>query len=107
MAISQGQERQPVDEHELISAFAEMLRHEPSVIQMWVSRHRDVVSFWLLTTPIELAGERRLYHLGGDLFDRFPDTVFHVHLLNPLFYDEFMPEEILPTGAKEIALRVA
>lgn len=106
MAIPQGQERQSVDEYELVSTFVEMLRHEPSVLKMWVSRHRGVVSFWLLTTPIEISGERRLYHLGGELFDRFPDALFQVHLLNPRFYDELIPEEILPKGAKEIALRV-
>jgi hypothetical protein len=107
MAISQAHDHQPVDVYELASALAEMVRDEPSVLRMWVSVHRNSPSFWLLTEPMELDGERRLHRRAGDLYDRYPSTDFRLHLLNPLFYDELFPEDILPMGAEEIALGAA
>lgn len=107
MAIPQQHESQPVDVHELAAALAEMVRHEPSVLRMWVSSHRGVVSFWLLTPEIEAEEERHLYGLSGDLQDRFPDAFFHVHLINPRYYEWFDLDMLLPQGAEEFALRVA
>jgi hypothetical protein len=108
MAIPQQHESQPVDVHELAAALAEMVKDEPSVLRIWVSNHRDVVSLWLLTTTsIATVDERRLYGLSGALFDRFPDALFHVHVLNPLDYEPFDLNVALPKGAEEIALRAA
>ena len=107
MAISQAHDHQPVDVYELASALAEMVRNEHSVLRMWMSCHRGVASFWLLTTSLEARDERHLYGLSGDLFDRFPDAMFRLHLLNPRDYKSFELDLILPKGAEEIALRAA
>ena len=75
---------------------------------MWVSTHRDVTSFWLLTTTeIESRDELRLYGLTGDLQDRFPTALFNLHLVNPLYYEWFELDLVLPKGAEEFALRAA
>lgn len=108
MAISREHELQPVDAHELAAALAEMVRHDPRALRMWVSSHRGIASLWLLTTTsIEATDERRLYGLAGDLQDRFPDALFHLHVVNPLDYASFELDLVLPTGAEEIALRPA
>jgi hypothetical protein len=107
MAVPREQEAQPVDGHELATALAEMIGHEPSVVRMWMSYHRGVASFWLLTTSTEASDERRLYGLSGDLFDRFPEAMFRLHLLNPRDYESFELELVLPQGAEEIALRAS
>ena len=115
MAIPQGQERQPVDEHGLpvdehglTAALAGMVRDDPAVLRMWVSSHRGVASFWLLTqASVATAAERRLYGLSGALFDRFPEADFRLHVVNPRDYEPFELDIVLPTGAKEIALRAA
>jgi hypothetical protein len=107
MAIPQQPEVQPVDAHELAAALAEMVRHEPSVLRMWVSSHRGVAHFWLLTPEIETKDELRLYGLSGKLFDRFPESDFHLHVVNPRDYEWFELDIVLPKGAEEIALRAA
>ena len=107
MAIPQEHELQPVDAHAVGAALARLVRDEPSVLRMWVSSHRGVTSLWLLTTPMGLDGERGLRRGAGSLFDLFPGTDVQLHLLNPQFYDELVPEELLPSGANEIALRVS
>jgi hypothetical protein len=100
-------ESQPVDTRALASALAEMVSDEPSVLRMWVSSHRGVTSFWLLTPDIEPREELRLYGLSGNLQDRFPDALFHLHLLIPHYYEWFDLDMLLPRGAEELALRAA
>jgi len=107
MAIPQEHDLQPADAHALAAALAELVKHEPTVLRMWVSSHRGVTSLWLLTPEIESDDERRLYWLTGDLQDRFPSALFHFHLLNPRYYEEFELDWLLPQGAKEIVLRAA
>ena len=108
MAIPQQHESQPADVNELAAALAEMVKDDPSVLRMWVSSHRGVASFWLLTTTsIATVDERRLYGLSGALFDQFPNALFHVHVVNPLDYEPFALDVALPKGAEEIALRAA
>ena len=107
MAISRKQDAAPVDAHELAAAFAELIGHEPSVLRVWMSSHRGVVGFWLLTPEIESDEERRLYRFSGDLQDRFPEALFHLHLLNPRYYESFDLDVLVPRGAEEIALHPA
>jgi hypothetical protein len=107
MAIPQQPEVQTVDAHDLASALAEMVRDDPSVLRMWVSSHRGVASFWLLTPDIESKEERRLYRLTGDLQDRFPTALFNFHLLVPHYYEWFDLDMLLPQGAEELVLRAA
>jgi hypothetical protein len=107
MAIPQEHELQPVDVHALTMALADMVKSEPSVLRMWVSRRRGAVSFWLLTPEIESDVERHLYRFSGDLQVRFPDALFHLHLINPRYYEWFDLDMLLPQGAQEIALRAA
>ena len=107
MAIPWQPEIRPVDAHELAAALAEMVRHEPSVLRMWVSSHRGVASLWLLTEGIESKDELRLYGLSGDLQDHFPGALFNFHLLIPHYYEWFDLDMLLPQGAEEIALRAA
>ena len=107
MAIPWQPEIRPADAHELAAALAEMVRDEPSVLRMWVSSHRGVASLWLLTEDMESQDELRLYGLAGDLQDRFPYALFHLHLLSPQYYEWFDLDMLLPQGAEEFALRAA
>jgi len=107
MAIPWQPEIRPVDAHELAAALAEMVRHEPSVLRMWVSSHGGVTSLWLLTEDMESKDELRLYGLTADLQDRFPGALFHFHLLSPQYYEWFDLDMLLPQGAEEFALRAA
>ena len=74
---------------------------------MWVSSHRGVIRLWLLTAPMETRDELRLYGLLDHVYDRFGEVGVHLHLLSPRYFDDLIPDDIVPTGAEEIALRTA
>ena len=104
MAVPHEHELRPVDARELATAFADIVGADPVVERMWVSEHRGVVSFWLLTRPAEADDERRLYLSIDRLYDRFGDIAIRLHLINPRNYEPLELDVVLPQGADEIAL---
>lgn len=107
MAVVREHAGEPADAHVLGVAFANMLRGDVIAERLWVSKHHGLVRLWLLTKPVDGAGERRLHGLEGDLYDQFPGASFHLVLLNPRFFEDLHPDDVLPGGAEEIALSAA
>lgn len=68
-------------------AFAEIIRDEPVVRELWVSENVEEFGrvLWLIVDPIDIDAERELYGDPVDrLYDRFPKGDFSVMVLNPL-----------------------
>jgi hypothetical protein len=67
-------------------AFAEIIRDEPFVRELWVTADTEEpgIYLWLITDPIDMDAERDLHGTPTDrLFDRFPREDIWVHPLNP------------------------
>lgn len=95
----------PVTVDDLGRAYAEAIHSEPDVRQLWAKPGRDEVEFWLLVSETtDLETELRLYEADLLVHDRFPDTATFLHVVNPRHYPRFDPDEVIPAGAKEIAL---
>jgi hypothetical protein len=107
MAVVRQDQSDSVDARTFGVAFAEILRSEPVVERLWVSEHRGQFRLWLLTKPLDGAGERHLHHLEGDLHDQFPEASFFLVILNPRYFEDLVPDETVPERSEEIALRVA
>jgi hypothetical protein len=107
MAVVRDHESEPVDAHDLGVAFAEVVREDQAAERLWVTEHRGLVRLWLLTKPLDGAGERRLHGLEDHLYDRFPEARFHLVLLNPRFFDHPDLQDLVPSDAEEIALGAA
>jgi hypothetical protein len=107
MAVVRSQESEPVDAHTLGVAFAQIIRSEPEVERLWVSEHRGEFRLWVLTTPLDGAGERHLHRLEGNLHDQFPEASFFLVILNPRYFEDLVPDETVPHGSEEIALLAA
>lgn len=107
MAAVRQDEHDPVDAQTLGVAFAEIIRGEPEVQRLWVSEHRGQFRLWVLTTPLDGAGELGLHRLEGELHDQFPEASFFLVILNPRYFEDLVPDEMVPVGSEEIALRVA
>jgi hypothetical protein len=107
MAAVRQDESDSVDAHTLGVAFAEIIRSEPEVERLWVSEHRGQFRLWVLTKPLDGTGERHLHRLEGNLHDQFPEASFFLVILNPRYFEDLVPDETVPIGSEEIALRVA
>lgn len=84
--------------------FAEAIRGEQAVRQLWVRRHRGYLELWLLTAPTEPEIERQLYAAGVDLQREFPDADIDLHILNPRYADERELAEMIPPDAEKVPL---
>jgi hypothetical protein len=67
-------------------AFAEIIRDEPAVRELWVTADTEEpgVHLWLITDPIDWDKIHDLYGVPVDtLFERYPKGDFELHILNP------------------------
>ena|SRR5215212_4519207 len=67
-------------------AFAEIVRDEPFVRELWVTADTEEtgIYLWLITDPIGLDEIRALYETPMDrMYERFPDGGFSLQILNP------------------------
>jgi hypothetical protein len=89
------------------SLSAELAREDGLVRGLWMTTHRGVLTFWVLTPPIDLDVQQRLYERTAVLYERFPAIEFVVHILNPEWYEggDLLAE--LPADAQPIALPAA
>ena len=94
---------------EIGAVFAERASREPLARELWVSIDTEEPGFhlWLLIDANEdFDAQRALYDLVYVLDERFPDSDFQLHILNPLSYTRD-PRESLPRDAEHIPLRTA
>ncbi len=94
-----------VDAREAAESLAAEVSAEPAVEHLFVSTDRDLIELWLLTAPTDAETERRLYGLQLELYDRFPDAYFRVHVINPDYFEDGDISGIVPSEAEEIPLR--
>ena len=89
---------------QLGSALVGAAQDRDEVLEVWVSTRTDGVDLWLLTSPIELDTERRLYGLLDTLYAQFDGTGFDLHVLNPRYF-RGDPRSALPQHAVKFLLR--
>ena len=82
---------------------AEAVRNEPLIAELWVTTWPDGVHLWLVTEPISLAEQRRLYLVEDVLYERFSGEAFTMHIMNPRHYTRDV-HAVLPRDAERIAL---
>ena len=96
----------PAGASELGRAFAQVAQNEPLVRELWVTTHRDGVHLWLLIERVGDDEERRLFGLLDLLDERFPNTDFQLHVLNPASFTIDL-HDVLPRDAEKIFARAA
>lgn len=88
-------------------AFAEIVRDEPFVRELWVTADTEEsgIDLWLITDPIGLDEIRALYETPMDrMYARFPDGDFSLQILNPGHTIGDVHRALRP-GAEHIPLR--
>lgn len=99
MAVAPHEMRQ-----EMGRILVEAVEGEPSVSSLWVSTDHDGVHFWLVTVPIDMNEELRLYELDDLLDEPFPGALFQLHVLNQRHFTG-PARDAVPRGAEELPLR--
>jgi hypothetical protein len=103
MAI--GQEVRPEEVGRSLGA--ELSRADGLVRGLWVTTTRGVLSFWILTQPIDMPAQQGLYERTALLYEHFPAIEFLVHILNPEWYEGEDALAELPADAQPIPLSAA
>lgn len=89
-------------------AYAELVRDDHSVRELWVTEDCEGFIVSMLTDEIDADHERRLYGLAIQVQQQFPDALFEVHVRNPRNYTlnsrDQMRDKFLPAGARQIPL---
>ncbi|HZU07623.1 MAG TPA: hypothetical protein VFB73_16795 [Chloroflexota bacterium] len=75
------------------------------VRRLWVLEADGRVELWLLTAPLALSDEQRIYALDAVLAEAFPRTSVQLQVLNPLWYGHHDPASSVPREAVEVPLR--
>ena len=88
-------------------AFAEVVGREPSARRLWVSARDDAVRLWLLTDPLDLEAERRLYPLVDATAAVADGAFIRLHVLNPQHGENADLCSVVPADSVEIALHPA
>ncbi len=100
-------DRKPTVES-LGKVYADLVRDDESVRELWVSADSEGFIVSILTDEIDADHERRLYALASGVQQRFPDALFEVHVRNRANYSfdslDQMKSALLPTVAKRIPL---
>jgi hypothetical protein len=86
---------------------AELARADGVVRGLWLTIHRGVLIFWVLTEPIAPEAQQHLYQRTAVLYERFPDLEMVVHILNPDSYEDGGTASALPPDAQPILLPAA
>ncbi len=82
--------------------FAEAVRDERAVREIWVSDDRDHVNVWLYTEPITREQELHLYGLEDVIYDHFEAADVQVHIQHAGLYETTEFVFRAPTGAERI-----
>jgi hypothetical protein len=94
----------PTDAKELGRTFTQVARNNPLTQEVWLTVRRDGVHLWLLIQHATDDDERQLYRLLDHLDERYSDTDFQLHILNPASYTIDL-HEVLPRDAKKLFSR--
>ena len=90
-------------------AFAEHLRNEPDVRELWVAEDEDGFVVSIITDEIDPERERHLYAYASPIQRKLPDALFEVHVSNPRYYPSLSGDQlrtaVLPSGARRIQLK--
>jgi hypothetical protein len=89
-------------------AFAEIIRDEPFVRELWVTADTEEpgIHLWLITDPLDMEAERYFYGTPSDLIeDSFPKEYVWVHVRNPRHYVGGDAHASLRRDAEQIPLR--
>jgi hypothetical protein len=86
---------------------AELARFGGTVEGLWMTTHRGVLTFWVLTCPIDFETQQRIYERTLVLYDRVPGIEFTVHILNPEWFTGGDALSALPSDAQQVALPTA
>jgi len=85
--------------------FADALRNESGIDQLWVRPYYDRLELWVILKPVEDDTERRVAEAFMSLVERYPIASLRPRFLHPL---DFIPGIDLaaevPSGARQIAL---
>ena len=86
--------------------FAAAIRHEPGVERLWLHSQREYLELWLMTAPVDIDAERRLFEQWAELVASHPQANVRLHVLNPSFIDDGVNlTDYVPASAVPIALR--
>ena len=88
-------------------AFAEIVRDNPTVHELWVTADTEEpgIHLWLITDPIDWGAVRELPGPPIDLlYERIPEGDFFLHVLNPPHHIGDIHDSLRP-DAEQIALR--
>jgi hypothetical protein len=86
---------------------AELARSDGAVQGLWMTAHRGVLTFWILTRPIDFETQQALYERTAVLYEQFPGVEFVVHVLNPEWFTGGNALSALPPEAQQLALPTA
>ena len=92
----------PLPAHDVGASFADLVRDDVTVLRLWVRPSQDCLELWVLTSPIDAGGERRIHASFVELLERIPDVNVRIIVLNPTFFDEPDLATLVPFGAEEI-----
>jgi hypothetical protein len=90
-------------------AFAEIVRDEPVVRELWVTADTEEpgIHLWLITDALDWEAEEHFYGKPSDLIEgRFPTEYLWVHVMNPLHHIGDIHSS-LRQDAEQIPLRAA
>jgi len=90
---------------EVNEVLSNSLRGVGAVTDAWISALHATYDVWLVVEPVDMAAERELYALVNPLYERFPQTAFSLHILNPQMFDDLDPSSIVPARAHHVELR--
>jgi hypothetical protein len=86
--------------------FADAIRHDPAVEQLWLSSNDDAIELWVITGPVDGEDERGIYESAVQLMEQHPGAYIRPLVLNPRFFvDDTNLESVVRTGARQITLR--
>jgi hypothetical protein len=89
-------------------AFAEIIRDNPVVHELWVTADTEEtgIHLWLITDPLAWEAQKRFYGTPSDLIeDLFPREYVWVHVLNPCQHTGDDVHGVLRQDAEQIPLR--
>ena len=89
-------------------AFAEHLRNEPDVRELWVAEDEDGFVVSIITDEIDQERELQLYSCSSRVRQQFPEALYEVHLTIPSRYSYTSLAELrrgkLSPDAKKVPL---
>ena len=94
----------PASIENIANAFVNMLRGDSTARRLYGRMHHEVVELWLLTEPIDVDHELRIYRLAAVLDRTFPNSLIEFHLVNPAHFEPFRHDQIIPVDDPNVTL---